>query len=346
MCRVPSHNSPANRKRGARGFTITELLVAVSLMSLIVLALYAMFNQVQKALRSNEAQIDSTERGRSVLELVSRELESARVGMQPSVTNFWVRVAPDSRSVQEDVLPASLGPAPVSAPRTNAFDHVFWLAKSDRAWRGMGYAVLQPTLTNTVERLGPGANGMGTLYRFETQEADREYNFPTTNLFAQFLGLLPGETAPQAQWPSVTNFSQVASGIVHFKVLPYDTAGNLMSYGTTNLDSNYRMVRAAVNGTAIPYPASNIEGTLLPLANVTLRQTFSGNQTETIAAFRSNALPAYLELELGILEPDTMRQYNQFLKDEQPAMAKRYLDRRLAKVQIFRKRIPLRTVAQ
>src|ERR1044071_4532805 len=82
-----------NRHRQFQGaaFTVTELMVAVSLMSLIVLALYAMFNQTQKALRANEAQVDSTERGRGVLELVSREFESARVGMRADATNLWLR---------------------------------------------------------------------------------------------------------------------------------------------------------------------------------------------------------------------------------------------------------------
>src|SRR5687767_9825904 len=92
MCRMKicQKNSRQERRRAA-GFTVTELMVAVSLMTLIVLALYTMFGQTQKAMLANENQVDSTERGRGVLELVSRELESARVGLRPDSTNLWLR---------------------------------------------------------------------------------------------------------------------------------------------------------------------------------------------------------------------------------------------------------------
>ena len=62
----PAPRDRSNRRGQEGGFTVTELMVAVSLMSLIVFALYAMFNQTQKAMRANEAQVDSTERGRRV----------------------------------------------------------------------------------------------------------------------------------------------------------------------------------------------------------------------------------------------------------------------------------------
>ena len=75
------------------------------------------------------------------------------------------------------------------------------------------------------------------------------------------------------------------------------------------------------------------------MANRSLKNT-------STAAFRSNALPAYLELELGVLEPETMRQYKQILADGDSVRAQNFLSKRIAKVQIFRKRIPLRTVAQ
>jgi hypothetical protein len=66
----------------------------------------------------------------------------------------------------------------------------------------------------------------------------------------------------------------------------------------------------------------------------------------TLTAFRSNAVPAYLELELGVLEPDALRIYQQMINDQQPAQARAFLEKRIGKVQIFRKRIPVRTVDQ
>src|SRR5207247_7715196 len=63
-----------------RAFTIVELLVAISILTLIVLVLYGLFDQVQKALRSNVAQVDVHEGGRAFMELASREMEQMKSG--------------------------------------------------------------------------------------------------------------------------------------------------------------------------------------------------------------------------------------------------------------------------
>src|SRR5947207_83087 len=114
ICHIPTHinmrriflnsgrNKRATRRQGSAAFTVTELMVAVSLMTLIVLALYAMFNQTQRAMRANEAQVDSAERGRGVLELVSREMESARVGLRADATNLWLRTPIMTNLAQND----------------------------------------------------------------------------------------------------------------------------------------------------------------------------------------------------------------------------------------------------
>jgi hypothetical protein len=155
---------------------------------------------------------------------------------------------------------------------------------------------------------------------------------------------LPAVTAQKDVLPLKTNFSEIAQGIVHFRVLPYDTKGQLMSYAGTNIDSSYRMVRSQPGLGVLKFlPKSNIF--VETNANVVLSLVQS-DANATLASFRSNALPAYLELELGVLEPETLKTYNQMIKDEQPAQARAYLQKRIAKVQIFRKRIPLRTVDQ
>jgi hypothetical protein len=340
----------SNQRRGAAAFTVTELMVAVSLMTLIVFALYTMFNQTQRALRSNEAQVDSSERGRGVLELVSREIESTRVGMRADTTNLWLRTA---------ILPIGQNDIPGATPsvagtplRTNRFDDVYYLTKADRAWRGVGYVVLTTTnYPSKGEALDRPTAGVGTLYRYETALTNRNYTFPSTNLFAGWIDSLPA--ANKQLWStngSATNFSQVSQGIVHFRVLPYDTRGQLMSMQTTNIDSTYQMIRTGPLG-VMKYPLSNVQGAAgnakdIGLVNVVLAQGSQADPLSTLATFRSNAIPAYLELELGVLEPDALRTYNQMIKDDMGAQAKAYLERRIAKVQIFRKRIPLRTAAQ
>ena len=329
-----------SERRGAAGFTVTELMVAVSLMTLIVLALYQMFGQTQKAMLANENQVDSAERGRGVLELVSRELESMRVGLRQESTNLWLRT-PLRSTTQNDFIGGQ--PNTVLPLRSNVFDDVYYLTKAQRAWRGVGYVVLQETNVNNELRLGRPHPGLGTLYRYETPLPEREYAFASSNLFAGFLKDLPGISG-SISLTNATNFSQLSQGIVHFRVLPYDTKGQLLSVATTNLDSTYRMIRTGPFGT-LRYPLSNLQGALTTNANVILEQV-PIDPMMTRTTFRSNAAPAYLELELGVLEPDAVRNYNQMIKDDQPAQAKAFLEKRIAKVQIFRKRIPIRTVDQ
>src|SRR5205814_1720930 len=124
---------------------------------------------------------------------------------------------------------------------------------------GVGYAVLLPTTNNAKQDvLGRPVTGLGTLYRYETILGNRDYAFPSTNLFKGFVTNLPAVSANNAAMPLATNFSQVAQGIVHFRVLPYDTKGQLMAFLTTNIDSTYRMARG-VPGGILKYPASNIQ---------------------------------------------------------------------------------------
>jgi hypothetical protein len=80
-------------------------------------------------------------------------------------------------------------------------------------------------------------------------------------------------------------------------------------------------------------------------ANVVLDATPWGLLEETDYAFKSNALPAYVDLELAMLEPDALKQFNLMLQDQNPA-ATNYLSRQINKVHLYRERIPIRTAAQ
>src|SRR4051812_48746115 len=62
----------------ARAFTVTELMLAVAIMGVIIFALYSVFNQTQKALRSTETQGDVAEKACAIVDIISRELEQAK----------------------------------------------------------------------------------------------------------------------------------------------------------------------------------------------------------------------------------------------------------------------------
>ncbi len=97
----------------------------------------------------------------------------------------------------------------------------------------------------------------------------------------------------------VDDFHLVAEGVIHFQMLPFDAAGR-------------------------------------PYTNITTTNLSIGND---YFAFAGTYLPAYVELELGILEPQTLRQFKSFAA---PSAAQSFLEQQAGKVQLFRQRIPIR----
>ena len=68
--------SPARQLAiGKAAFTLVEILVTVALLAFIILGLFAMFNQVQRAFRSSMNQVDQLEAGRAVTGLLPAEFE-------------------------------------------------------------------------------------------------------------------------------------------------------------------------------------------------------------------------------------------------------------------------------
>ena len=65
----------------------------------------------------------------------------------------------------------------------------------------------------------------------------------------------------------------------------------------------------------------------------------SRSATETFTVFRSNALPAAIEIEVGVLEPDALAQFRALPTGSD--FARRFLSNRAAQVQFFRQRIPI-----
>ncbi len=173
-------------------FTLIELMVAMLLLSVIIIGLVAMFGQTQHAFRVGMAQTDITEAGRSVMNMVARELAEA-VPSRLSASNFIIYNPPIEPLRQE--LPGSTNATPLK--RQYALQEILFLTKQNKQWNAVGY------------RIGGSDAGYGTLYRFET-------NFPP-----YLLGTAPTRFANLA----LTNFSRVADGIIHFRVRPLDTNG-------------------------------------------------------------------------------------------------------------------------
>ena len=124
------HHNAHLRVRRSQAFTLLELLVAVSVMTLIIYALYALFNQTQMALRKNAAQVDVNEGGRAAMEMIVRELSQMEVSGYPAITDvqtlltysgsksFRSRITPGNTALLLAYQSEALTPeADVDAPR-------------------------------------------------------------------------------------------------------------------------------------------------------------------------------------------------------------------------------------
>jgi prepilin-type N-terminal cleavage/methylation domain-containing protein len=347
-------NSLFNKMR-ARAFTVIELMLAVAILGIIVFALYSVFNQTQRALRRSEAATDVGQRARALSEIIALEIEQAQAtrsfyltnisGSRVSVKEVNMLGGIERDPPQTFVMTSS---DPYILPRTNFIHSIFFYNNRTNAWQGIGYRVVFFT------------NGVGSLQRFETNIfGHRPYlNLGNFNFLA---------TELTTNTTSTNLFRTIADGVVHLTFIPYDHNGNRLGwdtgnhlaakYGTENYyDTNHyyvtRMRFAPTDAVNTADPAKS-DTTDTNLATVILREGIPvpaypntpNVQYTTRFQFFSNSLPAYIEMEFGMLEPETLSQYYTMLDDKNPNAAK-FLQRQIAKVHLFRQRIPIRTAAQ
>lgn len=317
----PAHCT--TRRRGSQwGFSLVELMVAVSIMLVIIYALYAMFNQTQKALRGNLTQVDVLESGRAASEMIGRELEQITACDLRGTINLYAGMTPAQPLMQMD-----LDQNPSRPPlRTNILQEVFFLSRQTNRWYGTGYRVIG------------AVSGVGTLYRLSA--STNFYDLNHTNLISQFVNAPAAADSRTGQL--ATNYHRVADGIVHFRLTAYDPDGRRLDAVSTNVSPSYRILRTDRAGNRLGLFSSAAQG---EDPNVILQaDPRDPTRTQTRVFFVSNAVPGYLELELGVLEPTTLKQYDS-LRDS-PNTAASFLKKQAAKVHLFRQRIPIRTALQ
>lgn len=288
--------------RGRRAFSLMELLLAMGIMTIIIAALYGMFHHTQKALRANVAQVDVLENGRAAMEQMTRELEQMAACNVWGGTNLLALRSPLYRT---NIQTLATG----GSVRTNLLDEVFFVSRSGREFAGTIYRVLY------------ASNGVGTLAKYS--DALPVLAASPTN-FARFVTNVLGQ--------ATTNFVTMVDGVIHFRVQAYDPSGYLLAFYLTNTSPAYRVHR--VEGSTVLQTAFN--------SNVVLRAEVPRAEVpaETRYTFLSNALPAYVEIELGLLEPRAYAQYKAF--NTGSPMAQKFLAGRAAQVHLFRQRIPIR----
>ena len=280
--------------RRFRAFTVVELLVAVSIMSVIVYVLVSIFNQTQRALRSNLTQVDVLESGRAAMDLVSRELYEMSSAPTPAIagltnrfyqTNLFGYVGPYKPLAQKLLGDGTF--------RTNYLQDFFFMTHEGRDWSGVGYRVLS-------QRSG----GVGSLYRYVNNIRVGEMAAENNNLSRGFRLATP---LPASE---PTNFFKIADGIIHFRLTPVDFLGRTMNYQGT-LTNNYTNT----------YLLRDVD-------------------RETSYAFVGEALPSFVELEIGVLDSKTFDKYKSI---PDAGLGRKYLEQQAGKVHLFRQRIPIRS---
>lgn len=283
MKRLP-HISQKHQLRSigdaAHGFSLVEVLVAVTLMSVIVLGLMAMFGETQRAFRTGITQVNVMESGRAALEMIAREVEQADATGLSNSYNFLVQSPPGAPYLLLQQLPGT------TEQRTNSLQNLVFTTRENQTWKAIAYAVSY-------------SNWIGTLYRYETNCS----------------ALAPDQVSDLANQVFNARRSRVMDNILCFRMIVYDSLGLPL-----NPDWNIKVI----NPDQMDLQWGAVDG------NVD-------------AVFLTNAIPAYVDIELGVLEAKTADRARTIGEDSLNAQ-EAFLTRQAGRVQVFRQRIPIRTV--
>lgn len=293
-------------------FSLIELMVTVALLTVIVLGLLAMFTQTKRAFTSTMTQTDVLESGRAVMEMLARDIEQMTPSQAPYLnngtylsTNFFAEIDPNFIKPLLQALPGS------ADRRTNVVQRFFFLTEANQVWTGTGYQVLMDD---------PNTGKVGTLFRASATNTSRAGAALLSGYFRNAFG-------PNS---ALTNLNRIADGIVHLRLRPFATNGFPVTLAPQLSGPQFQLG---------PGPNPSLAG---------VRNTFAywdihNNLTDQLDCyFMSNAVPAYLELELGILEPRVLERYRSMAGNPQAQV--QYLSNHVAQVHLFRQRIPVRNV--
>lgn len=320
-----------------RAFSLIEILVTVALLSFIILGLLAVFNQTQRAFTSSMTQTDVLEAGRATMGQIAPELEMTVASRSPDyyvnglngapyrATNFFVELTPGFVTPFLQELPGN------AAARTNFIQRFFFLNKLNQDWIGIGYQVIPDDLNGYV----------GTLYRFAstnnryaplTLSGDFQY---AANVAYQ--NARAGLAITNLTWQGVDSrfrsfsISRIADGVMDLRVRAFATNGFIIRAAALRVQTSPPIT----NGYCI--------GPLGPYTNVANTAVFNTIQDpiQSECYFMSNAVPGYVELEVGILEQGILKHYRGI---PVPAAQGQYLSNHVAQLQLFRQRIAIRNV--
>jgi len=329
---ISRKDNTRTRVGNSRAFTLLELMVAVSVMTLVIYTLYALFNQTQMALRKNAAQVDVNEGGRAAMEMIVRELSQMETSGYPAITDprtlltysgsksFHSRITPGNSALllayQSDALtPEGDDEDLAEGFRTNILQDFTFTGRGDSGFFVTSYRVIGAT------------NGIGTLARYRTNgtlrvTAPGQALLNKTELFNRFF-FDPIVSATNSL------FEPIADGVIHFRISPYDQLGRPLGHGSLYYNPlGLNLERLGAAGQALYQVATNrpVDGTLMQDLDGHSQVQFYG------------ALPDYFDLEMAVVEPQVLKQVRALPKAAQA----NFLGRQIGRVTLFRQRVPIR----
>jgi len=152
--------------------------------------------------------------------------------------------------------------------------------------------------------VGGYVNPVGTLYRFETNLSMTQFSGSGLMPYLTFLNATNAYAA-----------GKVLDGVVDFQVHSYDLGGNLLTNGSPSIQSNY-------------------------FVTITNSLVIAPGEVE-YSAFSNNIVPAYVEVQIGVLEPAVLKRYKSI---PDPITRSNFLANHAGNVQLFRQRIAIRNV--
>jgi prepilin-type N-terminal cleavage/methylation domain-containing protein len=336
-----------------RGLTLIEIMVTVTLLVVIILGLTAMFNQTRKAFTVGLSNVEYQDAGRAAMDLITRDLQQmaptyySKFEYNQYLLNPFTYVATNGLNFYAS---PSLGVANHEWPMiggdvTNfSLGSLFFVTRYNQQWSAIGYRLIKSDITN----------GVGTLYRFSTN------NPPMTSMVPFQVGFSPLNTATQIynfrdNDPPLApaSWSRVIDGVVDFRIRTYDRNGLLIptltnGYVMTAADPRTTILETTTNytgnasllffGTNAGYWVDpNVSAAPLAVnTNIFYSAQFTGDYEYQ---FTSNAVPAYVDIELGIMETPTLQQLQALTNT--PAAYLGFLTNHAAQVHIFRQRVTI-----
>jgi hypothetical protein len=255
-------------------FSLIEVMVSMTLLSVIVIGLLVVFNHTTRALRAVNNMTDVAEGARATVSFVTRDFGAMAASGVSNTYNLYA---------YSWYWPPTTLSLPGGGFQSNVLDDVFFLTHENDRWSAIGYFIQR----------NQRSDGVGTLYRFD---AETNGPFPHPNWFYEFRAAREGDA----------NVHRITDGVVQFQITPFDARGR-----------------------AYPIPTGTND------LSVKVDEVF----------FENRFLPAHVELEIGLMEPETVRKFNA-INPMSTNAAQVFLLQQIGKMHLFRQRIAIRNHSQ